>query len=93
MTSDIQGAAWIINNGAPRRLNAIRGGILTGHTATLGSNNLIVENIAINDSRNGSDYRCVIVPAVGLVTFADIIKESDPIILYVTGECNLPSCV
>ena len=93
MTSNTQGVAWIINNGAPRRLNAIRGGVLAGHTANLGSNNLIVENIMMNDSRNGSDYRCVIVPSDGGLTLADVIKESAPTILYVTGECNLPSCV
>ena len=94
MTSGDQTAAWLINNTmGPYRINAIRGGILAGYTATLGSHNLIVEDIMMNDDRNGSDYRCVIVPAVGLVTFADIIEESDPTILYVTGECNLPSCV
>ena len=67
-------------------MNALRSGILTGHTATLGSNNLIVENIMMNDIRNGSEYRCVIVPAQGMITFADIIDESDPTILYVAGE-------
>ena len=68
------------------RTSAIRNGILTGYTATLDSSNLIVENIMMNDVRNGSDYRCVIVPAQGAVFFADIIDESDPTILYVAGE-------
>ena len=40
----------------------------------------------MNDDRNGSDYRCVIVPAQGMITAADIIDESDPTILYVAGE-------
>ena len=88
VTSGDQTAAWLINNAmGPYRINAIRGGILAGHTATLGSHNLIVENIMMNDDRNGSDYRCVIVPAQGTPTLADIIVESNPIILYVAGEC------
>ena len=87
VTSDTQAAAWLINNNiGPYRINAIRGGILAGYTATLGSNNLIVENIIRNDDRNGSEYRCVIVPALGPLTLADIMEESDPTILYVVGE-------
>ena len=87
VTSDTQAAAWLINNNiGPYRINAIHGGTLAGYTATLGSNNLIVENIMMNDDRNGSDYRCVIVPANGRLTLADIIEESDPTILHVAGE-------
>ena len=85
MTSGNQ-AAWIVNNVGPYRISALRSGILPGHSATLGSNNLIVENIMINDDRNDSDYRCMIIPAQGMVTIADIIDESDPTILYVAGE-------
>ena len=75
-----------MNNEGPYRITAIRNGILTGHTTTLDSSNLIVENIMINDVRNGSEYRCVVIPAQGMATFADIIDKSDPIILYVAGE-------
>ena len=78
-----QTIGWLVNNEGPYRINAIRNGILTGHTATLDSNNLIVENIMMNDSRNDSEYRCVI---MYMATFADIIDESDPIFLYVTGK-------
>ena len=88
MTSDTQ-AAWLINNSmGPYRVNTIRGGVLAGYTgaADPANNNLIVENIMMNDDRNGSDYRCVIVPASSRLTFADIIKESDTTILYVAGE-------
>ena len=85
--SESQTIAWLINNSmGPYRIDSIRGGILAGHTAALGSNNLIVENLMMNDDRNGSDYRCVIVPAQGTVTLADIIEESDPTILYVAGK-------
>ena len=70
----------------PYRVNALHSGILTGYTVTLDSNNLIVENITMNDDRNGSEYRCGIVPAQSMITVADIINESDPTILYVAGE-------
>ena len=82
-----QAAAWLINNTmGPYRIGAIRNGFLAGYTGRLGSNNLIVENIMMNDDRNGSDYRCVIVPAHGRLTLADIVEESDPVILYVAGK-------
>ena len=77
---------WLVNNVGPYRISRLRSGILTGHSATLDSNNLIVENIMMNDDRNGSDYRCVIVPAQGMITVAKITDESDPSILYVAGE-------
>ena len=87
VTSETQAAAWLINNRGPNRLNAIRGGVLTGYRGVNAtSNNLIVENIMMNDDRNGSDYRCVIVPAQGMITFADITEESDQTILYVAGK-------
>ena len=86
VTSGSQTTGWLVNDMGPYRINALRNGILTGHNATMDSNNLIVENIMMNDVRNGSEYRCVIVPAQGMITAADIIEESDPTILYVAGE-------
>ena len=67
----------------PYRIIALRNGILTGHSATVDNSNLIVENIMMNDGRNGSEYICVVIPAQGMIT---IIDESDPTILYVAGE-------
>ena len=85
--SGSQAAAWLINNSmGPYRINSMRSGILAGYTATLGSNNLIVENIMMNDGRNGTDYRCVIVPSTGTPSLGNIIDESDPTVLYVAGE-------
>ena len=83
-TSQITG--WLVNNEGPYRITAIRSGILTGYTANVDNSNLIVVNIMMNDVRNGSQHSCGIVPAQGLLTFADIINESDPTILYVAGE-------
>ena len=90
--STSQTTGWLVNNEGPYRINAIRNGILPGYTATLDSSNLIVENIMMNDGRNGSEYRCVIIPAQGMVTLADIIDESDPTILYVAGEFRKYNC-
>ena len=85
--SGSQTAAWLLNNSmGPYRVNAIRGGTLAGYTATFGSHNLIVQDIMMNDDRNGSDYRCVIVPSTGTPSLGNIIEESDPTILYVAGE-------
>ena len=73
----------------PYRINFIRSATLTGYSATLDSSNLIVENIMMNDVRNGSEYRCVIVPAQGMITVTDIIEESDPTTLHVAGEYQI----
>ena len=81
-----QAAAWIINNVGPYRVNSLSGGILAGYSATWISNNLIVLNIMMNDDRNGSNYRCVIVPAQGTSSLANIMEESAPTTLYVAGK-------
>jgi len=43
--------------------------------------NIIVENIMMNDDRNGTEYRCVLFNITGTR-----LNESDLIILYVVGE-------
>ena len=41
----------------------------------------------MNDDRNDTVYNCVTVPStVSQPSIADIIDESDPIILYVAGK-------
>ena len=71
----------------PYELNALRSDILTGHTTTLNSNNLIIENIMMNDVRNGSDYRCVILIRQNISGVVPILLlESDPTLLYIAGE-------
>ena len=87
VTSTSQTTGWRVDNMGLYRINPLNSGILTGYTANLDNNNLIVENIMMNDSRNGSEYECVVIPAQGImVTFDDIIDKSDPTILYVAGE-------
>ena len=86
MTLRDQEVAWIIDQAGPYRISAIHGGILAGYTANFGSSNLIVKNIMMNDVRNHIEYECVIVPAQGTLTLADIIKKDNSTILYVAGE-------
>ena len=73
---------WLVNNVGPYTITALHSGVLTGHSATLDSSNLIVENIMMNDDRNGSDYRCVII----MISTGTIQEESNLTILYVAGE-------
>ena len=77
-----QEAAWIINGKGPYGVNSIHDGSVTGYTTTLGSNNLIVEKIMMNDSRNNSKLKCVIITLPN----KSIQGESDPYMLYVAGE-------
>ena len=66
-------ASWRINGMGAYGVNALLNGILTGYSSNW--NNLIIQNITMNDGRNGSEYQCVIGQNRGNVTF-----------LYVNGE-------
>ena len=72
--------AWTVNGSTPYTLNNLHGGVLPGHGAT--GDNIIVENITLNDNRNETDYRCLIINRTTNTT----LNESDPTILYVAGE-------
>ena len=52
--------AWIINDRGPYGLSAIRGGIVSGYTNDLGSNNLTITSIMMDDDRIDTEYQCVI---------------------------------
>ena len=70
---------WQIN-GSPSliSLSQLFNGAVPGHNVS--GRNLIVEDIMMNDVRNGSQYQCVVVATPTLV--------GNLIILYVAGECN-----
>jgi len=59
-------------------LNALLNGILAGHSSN--GTNIIVENIIMNDGRNGSHYRCAIT-LTGVVT-----NEDNPTFLCVASK-------
>ena len=80
---------WKVNNMGPYGINAIRGSILVGYTAPVDGGDLIVENITVNDARNGTEYVCVIyeVPLVDVpASQVNITDLSEPTYLYVAGE-------
>ena len=58
-------------------------GNLTGHSISLTGRNIIVEDIMMNDDRNGSVYICIVPQGLGT---PDI--ESDPTTLLVAGKCS-----
>jgi len=76
------GAGWEINH-VLYGVNALHNGQLRGYSAN--GKNIIVENIMMNDDRNGSNYRCVIFNIINN-DMREKLNESDPIILYVAGE-------
>ena len=79
--------AWIMDHMGPYGVNSIRNGIAPGYIINLGSNNLIVENIMMNDDMNGSEYQCVIVATENSMNpMTEITKRSNTIILYVAGS-------
>ena len=63
-------------------MSALLNGILNGYSSN--ENNLIVENIIMNDSRNGSEYECVIVNNIDTTTIIQTSNET--FCLYVAGE-------
>ena len=86
--SGTQTAVWLINHGVVYTLQQLQNGILTGCSSN--GNNLIIENIMMNDDRNGTEYNCgTVSSAVSQPSVTDIIDESNSSILYVTGEYQM----
>ena len=79
------GVSWIINSNQ-YTVASLSNSILNGYSADINSSNLIVKNIVMNDNRNNTDYRCVIIMS------DTITDDSDPTFLYVAGECVPVSC-
>ena len=79
-SSEVQSVSWLINDMGPYEVTALLNGTLTGYSSN--GNNLIVQNIIMNDVRNGSNYNCVI-----NITTA-ILRRGHPTILYIAGECH-----
>ena len=73
--------AWTINHGTPHTVTGLRNYVVAGYSTN--GNNLIVENIMMNDDRNNTEYRCVIITTQGTTA---IQRQSDPTTLYVAGE-------
>ena len=82
VTSANEEVAWTVNHKGPYRLNALHNELLSGYNVN--GSNLVVEGIMINDNRNDTEYRCVVV----LQGTATIQRESSVTILFVTGKCD-----
>jgi len=74
-------ARWQIGHVGPYGINALLNDRVPGYSANVDNANIIVENIMMNDGRNGTEYKCVLFNDMGTR-----LKESDQIILYVVGE-------
>ena len=77
-SSNIQSVSWLINDMGPYEVTALLNGTLTGYSSN--GNNLIVQNVIMNDVRNGSNYSYVINITIALL------RRSYPTTLYVAGE-------
>ena len=74
--------AWKVDNVGPYTVNSLRNGILIGYSAHTHSTSIIIQNIMMNDRRNGTEYYCVIITNSNVV-----LQESDTVFqLYVAGE-------
>ena len=79
--------AWVINDREPHGLSAIHNGIVSGYTNDLGSNNLIITSIMMDDDRNNTKHQCVIAtPRVGTPNTLKAIESGNVTIIYVAGE-------
>ena len=78
MTSGNPTVSWMINDMTPIGLVTLRDGSMAGYSSK--GNNLIVENVTMNDGRNGSNYNCVITSRIA------VLRQSNSTTLYVAGE-------
>ena len=76
-----QTTAWLLNHVGPYTPMQLNNGIVTGYSAN--GSNLIIENIMINDDRNGQEYHCVVVWRDDI---RQILEWSYTIYLFVMGE-------
>jgi len=81
LANNILVARWEINHRL-YGINALLNGQVPGYSVENDNTaNIIVENIMMNDDRNGTEYRCVLFNITGTR-----LDESDRIFLYVAGE-------
>ena len=73
---------WRVNDGGLFTPNQLFMGNLPGHNISLpDGRNIIVEDIIMNDNRNGSIYTCIVIQGIGT---PDLV--SDPTTLLVAGK-------
>ena len=58
-TGNIQNVGWTIGNIGSYGVSSLLNGILDGYSASVHTTSIIILNIMMNDSRNGTEYQCV----------------------------------
>ena len=80
-------SAWLIGNVQdPYGVNALVNGILTGYSADLHNDNLIIKNIRMDDDRNDTEYQSVIGTPGTVPNTLDVVENGNITILYVAGK-------
>jgi len=77
-------AGWEINH-REYGINAILSGQVSGYSGNVNNAHLIVENIMMNDGRNGTEHMCLLFNIIN-INMKEKLNGSDPIILYVAGK-------
>ena len=75
-----QSTKWRINDQLNITIEVLRNGRLPGYNATM-DGTLIIQNITMNDIRNGSDYNCIKLDNEG-----GLVDMRSSIILCVAGK-------
>ena len=83
-----QTIGWLVDHTGPYRVNALLNGLLDGYSSRHRTNSIIILNIMMNDSRNGTEYQCVSRSNNYYYYDYDVIEQYSDIIflLYVAGE-------
>ena len=89
--SENQTAVWVIDNGRIHTVQQLHNGILAGYSSD--GNNLVIENIMMNDDRNGTKYACAtVLRNTNRPTIVNLVNESNQTVLYVIGKYTAESC-
>ena len=82
-TDNRQNIGWTIDHtGGPYGVNSLLHGVLAGYSAHAHTTSIIILNIMMNDSRNGTEYQCVIMTTDMMIQ----VKSGTVFLLHVAGE-------
>ena len=81
-TGNTQTIGWLVGGGGPYGINSLSNRVLVGYSAHTHSTSIIIQNITMNDSRNGTEYQCVTIINDNVIQL-----RSDTVFqLHVAGE-------
>ena len=82
---------WLVDNLGPYGINSLRFGLLTGYSTHADGTSIIIENIMMNDSRNGTEHQCVTMGNMMIQDYSDTIFLLRVTLLvsitYIRGLC------